>query len=407
MSDTIDSSGTPESPVLIPTVESPTPSVTPPVDDSVTDVTVTEVPVFDVPKFPEPSKDGAYNPAKNPMRRPTWRWDRIAYLNTKSACGAKRNIASYDDKLVADGRKYLSHYQHIASSITADRSSMDLDSAFAEAYVHWPELSQAHRIYVNRGFARWAIEALVLSKEPAERIAADLGCPEGVVTAYEAYFYDVRSRRDSELYIMDALMSPALKNGTSGGVDYDFFWKGLAYWYGTDVLKATWSMGSIPDEMRVQMNNCMRSMMDRNTMRATMARPANSFNAHEIIEEHLAAKQIENNKPRQNDDNSQTQIDGAKQLSNALKLSIASGLVIPSSGIEPRTASSIRDMADAVLNIAVVDPVVRAVAPERSAFDRPVGPVVNQPRLDDAPIPKDMAVPINSILQKIRAKKPA
>lgn len=367
--------------------------------------TVTEAPP------PAVKKSGACDPSNNPMRRPAWRWDRITYLLQRIGTSRTKKPAAYDDKYILEGMKYLRHYQQLADSVLNDRSTMDVEAAFSTAYVHWPELALAHKMYVSRTFARWAVEALVLAQQTPASIAADLGCPEGVIIAYERYFYDVRDRMTSELFVMDALMSPALKNGSMGGVDYDFFWKGLAYWYGAAVLKATWTMGTMTDDIRKKIQDCMRSMMERNTLRASVARQPTAFNAHDIIDEHLTSKQIEANKPPENGGHSEEAMKTATLISEVVKLSVASGLHIPTHGREPRSAESIRDMAIALVS-TMDDPIAAKSIPPpveeepvKSAFDRPAGPVVPTVDATKVPVPENLVSARKSIVDRIRSKK--
>jgi len=348
--------------------------------------------------------NGAYNPATNPLRRPAWRWDRISYLTNKTNKGYKRAVNSFDDQLVITGRNYLLQYINLTKAVVQQGSQCDLDSAFAAAYTQWPDLSMAHRIYVTSSFARWAIEALILANQTAEDIAGDLGCPPSVVTTYETYFYDVRDRMKSELFIIDALMSPAMKSGM-GSTDFDFFWKGLAYWYGAPVLKAAWSMGVIPDDIKNQLSQCMTAMMDRNTLRATVARQPNQYNAHDILDEHLTAKQIDANTKYPGDLLDVKAKEGSSILVRAIQLSAASRLLPGTTGIETRAAYTIHEMAAAVLSTD--KPLDIPQDPLKSAFDRPKADVNKSERVQESVSP-DVLSSIhekkNLILDRIKSK---
>ena len=346
----------------------------------------------------EPSKDGTYDPSKNPLRKPTWRWDRITY-----SIGRAKGNTSFDDQFIVIGQKYLKHYINLTRAVVHDGAAIDVDSAFSAAYVQWPYLSMAHKIYVNSNFARWAIEALVLANQTPEDIAKDLGCSATVVSEYETYFYDVRSRMQSELFIMDALLSPALKVGMAG-TDYDFFWKGLAYWYGAPVLKAVWSMGTIPDDAKNQLRDCLQSMMERNTLRASVARQPNQYNAHDIIDEHLTLKQIEANIKHPESEIERSVLAGGALLVKAITFSVASSLGrIIDTGIELRAEQTLQNAVQHVLQ--PVDPLVRKELSAHSAFDRPVGAVIKEKDVDLPVKAQGLKNQTKNILAKIRAGK--
>lgn len=297
--------------------------------------------------------------AMNPMRRPAWRWDRIGYLVAKNTHGRSRTATINDDQYVAEGRKYLSQYNLITRDIVRTGTPVDLDMAFSALYTQWPTLALAHKIYIDRNFARWAIEAMVLTKLPAEVLARELGCAVGVITDYERYFYDVRDRLDNELFIIDALLSPAMKFGMAG-TDYDFFWKGVAYWYNIDVLRALWTMGAVSTDVKTKLGEVISTMMERNTLRASVARQPNQFNAHEMLDEHLTQKQIDADKGLGGGINQMLK-DSTVQLSSAIKLSVASmTFIAPGGGKESRATNAIRRLAEAIpVEPVVADPIVR------------------------------------------------
>lgn len=358
----------------------------------------------------------AYRPETNPFRAVTWRWDRITYLAGKTAAGGMRKTATYDDGLIQAGRKYLAHYTNIMKSIVRDGNPVDVDSAFSVLYAQWPDTAMAHKIYITRGFARWALEALVLADMTADDIAKRLGCPAIVIRTYESMFYDVRDRRGNELFVIDALMTPAMLHGMVG-TDYDFFWKGIAYWHGADVLQSMWSMGVIDEKIKGQILECMQSMMDRNTLRATVARQPNQFNAHEFMDEHLQKKQIDTDATKGGSQLDVVTVQGAGVLIEAMQMSTFGSQNIQLNRRESRDVHSLIGVAQRIIEGQAE---VTAVLPEHateietSVFNRTmtdhsaptaVSEHVPTTKLVDPETLKDIREKKNLLLERIRSKK--
>ena len=316
--------------------------------------------------------------ADNPLRKRSWRWDRVVQLcavTTSKRFGKPQGPkptkppqpGKGDDKYIREGLRYLREFKKRGGSIV--RSDGDVDSRlFNDLYSKWSAISTAHRIYYESGFIRWAIEALVLAQQTPSDIADKLGCDPDTVDAYELYFYDVRDRMDHELFIVSELLSNGIVHGTTGD-DYDFFWKGLAYWYGAPTLTAFWSLDTIDTNVKANLVDLVKSMAQRNIVKASVSRQITGYNAHEVMEESFTREQLD--RSSEGSDASSTQAEEAAiGLLTSLKYSVSSIADIPKTPIEERIGKSIDEIASealadvegAVIEAEVVQP--KSITPD-------------------------------------------
>ena len=377
---------------------------------------------------PEPVEaNRPMTPADNPLRRPAWRWDRIVYLASKAG-GKKRNVTAFDDKLIVDGRRYLMHYNQLVKTAVTDGSPADLDNAFNTVYVQYPSIAMAHKIYTERNFARYAIEALVLAKQAPQEIAKDLGCHPDVVITYEFLYYDIRDRIDNSLFIMDALLSPAMKYGMAG-TDHDFLWKSIAYSHGVAALKGLWTLGEVDTETKAKLADVMTTLMNRSALRAVAIRQPNQHNAHDILDEHNDKAQIEATAKQPVASSEKTITEGALFLGTAIQLSVASSIAHTLGAREDRANQAMHNLAYGAIDmvevgpptinrpappalpIPVTDPILTAPpapvveqAVERSVYDRPPGPPKNSNAIGKSEEKTDLKEKKDLILKRIRGK---
>lgn len=93
----------------------------------------------------------------------------------------------------------------------------------------------AHQLYHDDSPTRWAMEAYLLSRETDAQIGFLLGCPPEVVEAYEALFFDVRSKLQHPDYIINVVIGPQIHQGL-GSRDIGALWKLCGYQGGPYVV---------------------------------------------------------------------------------------------------------------------------------------------------------------------------
>lgn len=275
--------------------------------------------------------------ATDPLRPRDWRWKRAQLIAHKD----KPSYAAFDDEHVKRAVKYLRARNQLDAQIRAGRIS-DPDAAAYARLGAWGDIRSADNIWTSSKFMRWAIEALVLTGMSCAEMAAAIGCSTDVVEAFETYFYDVRSRHGTQLYILNELLSPALTTGATVQ-DCDFYWKGLAYWCGADVLKSYWTYNKLPDETRKKLIELFESSKEKTTVRASMARVVNQFNAHDIIDEYLTDKQITEGSKNMTEIE-EKMANGTATLLKAIGFAVASTSA-GSGAIEGRVGSNIKVLA--------------------------------------------------------------
>jgi hypothetical protein len=96
-------------------------------------------------------------------------------------------------------------------------------------------IDEAYQISLLDNPVRWALEAWILTGASAKEIATKCGLGVDVVEAYEAVFFDVRSRLSSPSFIMNFVIGPRIYQ-TFTEVDVELVWRLLAFVYRWPIL---------------------------------------------------------------------------------------------------------------------------------------------------------------------------
>jgi len=147
-------------------------------------------------------------PELDPRRDPAWRW----------TLAGRENSVGITDRPARAARQYRRAWA--ACRTDADRRLLE---------TRMPTHSAAHALYRD-GRSRAALEVRVLSGEPAADIARKAGLPPSVVEAFEAVFFDVRSRLGATDFIHHVVIG--------AGTDEAAAWMALAYAGGPVVADA-------------------------------------------------------------------------------------------------------------------------------------------------------------------------
>ncbi len=138
----------------------------------------------------------------SPLRQPAWRWELARHLR-----GKPKLAQTHDDPFVADA---MALQRQIEQARTEDETAeVFLTGADpADAYLFWTAGTAAEVQGPTAGpgnpaasgplsapaLAQAELEALILADRPPAKISKVTGLSEAAVTAYEQWFFDVRSR---------------------------------------------------------------------------------------------------------------------------------------------------------------------------------------------------------------------
>ena len=114
--------------------------------------------------------------AENPLRRPDWRWQRAAW---RIATGSRRG-ERHDDEWTRQAVRSQKGHRRRACGRKPYRPQSDVEHAF--------DLSR------KPDWLRAELEARILADQPVGEISSAMGVPAGVISAFEAMFFDVRPR---------------------------------------------------------------------------------------------------------------------------------------------------------------------------------------------------------------------
>lgn len=135
-----------------------------------------------------------YSP-ENPFRCPDWRWHRIAR-------GDKPWSDTWEKRLT--------------------------DIRVANAGIRDPDLAGAIEVHNGDVLTRAELEARVLARQSDEEIAVRMGIRLGVISIYEAVFFDVRCMLQYVSYVLHCVLGQKLYE-TIGRDDVPFLWKKYGY----------------------------------------------------------------------------------------------------------------------------------------------------------------------------------
>ncbi len=219
----------------------------------------------------------------DPMRPKDWRWKEAQRL-----VDMRHNCRKMDghDVWLREAQYFIKRERAIADKLFhSDNTKLSLIRKLQDKH---PYLGYAHDMFISSKCIRWSVEAYLLCGESADSIASMVGTSEAVIEYYKKLFFDVEDRLDKPLYISNEILGPALMQG-SDPLDYDFFWKLVAYKFGREVFEAV-MMGDqgISAEVIAKIDTGIENAARINALKATQTRRVNNFNANEVINEHVS-----------------------------------------------------------------------------------------------------------------------
>jgi len=164
----------------------------------------------------------------NPRRAPNWRWLRAVQIDTGGPRASKTLDGPAGFTWIRRASRLKRRHALVANRPNDLYSLVRMDK----------DLFWAHSIWADeKAPTRWAIEARILAGETDEEIAKKVGCDPGVVSAYEAVFFDVREKLAHQEYVVNVVMADAVTRGLTER-QYDLLWKMFGYKGGGYVLDA-------------------------------------------------------------------------------------------------------------------------------------------------------------------------
>jgi hypothetical protein len=168
---------------------------------------------------------------QSPVRSLSWRCDRALELLDHRPIPLRPT--ENDDHLVEYYYWFLYHLRR------ADEDE-ELCEAIAEEF---PHMIVAHQLYYSEtDMTRALLEARLLTPQPEEDIARNLGVHRLVVQLFEALFFAVRDKLHSDDYIRKAALTPpfAQRNNRSTGSTQrrKYLYRVIGYYGGVEALNA-------------------------------------------------------------------------------------------------------------------------------------------------------------------------
>lgn len=143
-----------------------------------------------------------------------WRWRRAEWrVQTKSRCNER-----YDDEWTRRAARHHRKRQRTDSNITR-RQKLD------------NELVLAEMISIRQDYFRAELDARILADQSVSEISHAIDVPEGVITAYEALFFDVRRRLGARSWIIHNVLRDRCWVPFQAH-DVMCVWKIFGYFYG-------------------------------------------------------------------------------------------------------------------------------------------------------------------------------
>jgi len=165
---------------------------------------------------------------ENPLRAPNWRWLRAVQVDS----GGPKPSKVIDG---AEGFEWIRRILRLKRrhALAANNPAALYTLARIDRNIFW-----AHSMWADeKAPTRWAIESYILAGAEDAEIAERVGCDEGVITAYEAAFFNVREKLHNVNYIVNVVLGDAVSRGLSER-QYDLLWKLFGYQGGVHVLDA-------------------------------------------------------------------------------------------------------------------------------------------------------------------------
>ena len=209
----------------------------------------------------------------DPLRPVCWRWEAAKAL---ASSAGKRKKGS--DKLIEDAADFVLAIRRRTAGLTAERPRV---IPMEEIRREYPDISTASDIMSGGSFIKYAIEAYVMARAEAEEIARRIGCPVSVIKTYEDLFFDIRSRLDNDLFVINATMGTFVAGGKVD--EKDVVWKALGYFYGKDVVDAFVSIKPISPEVLGAIRDMISSQLSRRVVSTLVSRNVDNEKISDII----------------------------------------------------------------------------------------------------------------------------
>ena len=164
---------------------------------------------------------------QNPARAANWIWLRAG------------GIAAGTEPPTSDARdgKRGSYWIRRATAFAARLETCEQSSDLAEFGMDEPDLFTAFCIYQQSGASKALLEALILAKETPGALSREFGVTVSAVRAYEAVFFDVRSRLGNRAIILQLLLGPMGYAGLAGA-DASMICRLYGYFMGSIMARA-------------------------------------------------------------------------------------------------------------------------------------------------------------------------
>jgi hypothetical protein len=172
----------------------------------------------------------------NPLRPPTWRWQRALEIHENTGVPTTRR---------RDGTKGYAWITRAVSFLRQyDRCQDDRQKAVLAEQV--PDIFWAYWIWSDQANpTRYSIEAHILAREDDYEVAYRVGTNHRAIKAFEALFFDVRDKLQHRSYILHTVMGPAIHRGLTER-EFDLLWKLYGYFLGPYIVEALESKFSNP-----------------------------------------------------------------------------------------------------------------------------------------------------------------
>jgi len=157
--------------------------------------------------------------SSDPFRPPGWRWHRASDV----VANDRRVLPRHDDGEV---RRAVAYLRCLSRGAPAARLAR-----------RWPELHAALEIYETDSVRRWELEALLLTTEPFDTVAARCGIRNDAVETYHDTFFHVRDRLGAAAYICGVAIGERMYVGLTAD-DWPVLAKVFAYRGGVPALDA-------------------------------------------------------------------------------------------------------------------------------------------------------------------------
>jgi hypothetical protein len=163
-----------------------------------------------------------YNDPADPFRPVDWRWWLAADLLDRS-----EPLSEADDNAVREATSFLRAWRSCQDDVDRQRLALDM-----------PALYGAHQLYrAADAFAKWEVEARLLTEESYAQIAEKCGSDPQVIAAYHETFFCVRDRPQAEGYVLHQVIGLKAHAGLTEA-DVDVILKLYAYAGGPLVVDA-------------------------------------------------------------------------------------------------------------------------------------------------------------------------